>query len=160
MTNNPVGSSNYSIIVSIPAGNSLLLTYKYGMYNVANSASYNALDDEAGFAQNHARYVRTVGAYTMPVDTFGNQFDEPQPFGQLSVGNVSGGTVPISWLGLPGVHLQTSTDLQSGAWVDHPETDGATWTTGHISNNGFISVTNYPAGSSAMFFRLIRPVGL
>ncbi len=160
MTNNPVGSTYYSIIYLIPEGNVLLLTYKYGMYNqAANSGQGNssALDDEAGFAQNHSRYVRTFGNYTLPTDTFGNQFGEPIPFGQLSVGSVSGGTVPISWLGLPGVHLQTSTNLSGAHWVDHPETDGSSWTTGYLTNDGFVSVTNYPAGPSSMFFRLVQP---
>jgi len=159
MTNDPVGPDTniFSYTYLIPAGNSLLLTYKYGMYNAAaNNAS--DLDVESGFGDNHQRYVRTLGSYTLPVDTFGNQFDEPIAFGQLAVGPGPSSEVAISWLGLPGVHLQTSTNLQGSAWVDHPETDGATWTNGYVTNDGFISVTNYPAGSSSMFFRLVRPV--
>jgi len=185
LTNNPPGSTYYSLTYQINGGNSLLLTYKYGMNNAANSASYNDLDDEGGFGQNHQRYIRTAGTCTLPVDTFGNQYDEPVATGNLSVGKISGGTVPITWLGLPGVHLQTSTSLAGNNWVDHPETDGATWSNiGYYSNNvfivvgnagdaegaysnnvvggsigsGFISLTNYPAGSSSMFFRLVRPV--
>lgn len=161
LTNNPVGSSLYSLTLSIPAGNSLLLTYKYGMYNAANPNSYNDLDDEAGFAQNHSRYIRNEGSYTLPVDTFGNQFNEPVAFGQLAVGEPTTGSspkVPISWLGLPGVQLQTSTNLNGNHWVSHPETDGATWTNGYISNNGFISVTNVPVSGKQLYFRLIRPV--
>jgi len=79
----------------------------------------------------------------------------------LSAGNAftanGSRSVPISWLGLPGVHLQSSSSLSGQNWVDHPETDGANWTNGHISNNGFISVTNWPTGTSKTFFRLVRP---
>jgi hypothetical protein len=160
LTNNPSGNTNlYSITLLIPKGNSLLLTYKYGMNNAANSASYNNLDDEGGFGQNHARYVRTETNYTLPTDTFGNQFQEPIAFGELSAGPASGGNVPVTWLGLPGVELQTATSLSSPNWVTHPETDGAGWANGTISNNGFVSATNYPtSGGNTTFFRLIRPV--
>jgi hypothetical protein len=145
LTNNPVGSSNYSLTISFPAGTPLALTYKY---------SINGQDNEAASGQNHLRLVRTLGAYTMPTDKFGTQFAEAS-FGQLKVGQRSGATVPISWVGRPGVHLQSSSNLTT--WNDLPNTDGAHWTTGSLSNDGFVSVTNYPAATSPKFFRLVKP---
>ena len=57
----------------------------------------------------------------------------------------------MSWLGRPGVHLQTTTNLAQWSWQDLLATDGATWSNGTMSTNGFVSVTNYPtSGSSAV----------
>jgi hypothetical protein len=133
MTNNPP-SLVYSIEVLIPAGNSISVVYKYGI---------NGADNEAGFALNHLRYIRSSGSYTMPVDTFGNQLAEPS-FGNLKVGAVSGGHVPVTWLGRRGVRLQTSSNLTSGSWVTHAETDG-------------LNATNWPANGGTLFFRLVKP---
>lgn len=134
MTNNPIGSSNYSIQVHIPAGYPVEISYKYGI---------DGNDDEAGFATNHVRYIRTTGNYTMPQDTFGSMIQE-QSFGNLAIGPKSGGNVPITWLGRPGVHLQVRTNLITGAWIDLPATDAH-------------SATNYPVGAGASYFRLINP---
>jgi hypothetical protein len=157
MTNNPIGSDIFSLQVLIPRGNPLLLHYKYGM---VFSGQTTSVDDEAPANQNHGRYVRTANNYTMPLDRFGNQYGEPD-WGLLNVGAASGGHVPVTWLGRPHVHLQTSTNLTS--WVDRPETDGAGWTTGTLQSpsdgtgNGFISRTNYSTGGGKSFFRLIKP---
>ncbi len=121
-------------------------TYKYGI---------NGNDDEAPPNSNHVRFVRTTGAYTLPRDTFGAQLVEPS-FGLLSAGPASAGSVAISWLGRPGVHLQANTALSGGTWQDLLNTDGATWTQGHASTNGLVSVTNYPAMGAKTFFRLIK----
>jgi hypothetical protein len=148
LTNNPVGSELYSIMMTIPKGNPVALTYKY---------SINGTDNEAGFAQNHVRYVRQGTTYTLPMDTFGNQYNEPGfPVG-LSIGAPSGGKALISWLGRPGVHLQTKSGLAGGSWYNALETDGNVWTTGITSTNGFVSRTNYPVGATPTFFRLIKP---
>jgi hypothetical protein len=147
VTNNPVGSAIYTITLTIPHANPVALTYKY---------SINGPDNEAAAAQNHFRYIRTTLNYTMPVDKFGNQYAEPS-FGQLSIGAASTGHVPVSWLGRPGVHLQTAAAL-GAAWQDRFETDGTNWTSGVSSTNGFISITNYPVGAGATFFRLIKPL--
>ncbi len=153
LTNNPIGSLIYSIDILLPAGSSIQQTYKYGI---------NANDDEAGSGNNHVRYVRTTGRYVMPMDKFGTQHGEPASFGQLSASTASAGRVPVTWLGLPHVHLQTSTNLT--AWADRPETDGASgWTSGTLQSpsdgtgNGFISSTNYSTGSGRTFFRLVQP---
>jgi hypothetical protein len=147
LTNNPIGSELYQIGVLIPKGNSVALTYKY---------SINGIDNEAPSGQNHVRDVRTTGTYALPLDTFGHQYGEPS-FGQLAAGRASGGRVPVSWLGRPGVHLQTKADLSSGSWQDLLNTDGANWANGYSSTNGFISVTNYPTSAAKTFFRLIKP---
>jgi len=155
LTNNPVGSSNYSLTLLIQKGNPLPLTYKYGIYDGSNP---NALDNEAPSGQNHYRYIRQAPNYSLPTDTFGFQFGEPVAFGNLTAGAAVAGRVPISWLGEPGVRLQSTASLSAGTvWTDLFETDGTNWLNGHISNNGFVSVTNYPTGGGKTFFRLIRP---
>ena len=154
MTENPVGSTNYTITLLVLKGNPLSLAYKFGIFDGTNPSG---LDNEAASGQNHSRYIRQAPNYTMPTDVFGNIFGEPVKFGNLSVGKAVSGHVPISWLGLPGVHLQTATGVVGGAWVDLFNTDGTNWTAGFVSNNGFVSVTNYPTSAGQTFFRLIEP---
>lgn len=115
------------------AGSPVVVNYKYGI---------DGSDNEAGFGQNHVRYIRGYGTYYMPMDTFGNQVVE-QSFGNLAIAQPSGGHVPITWLGRPGVHLQVSSNV-NGPWVDHPETDA-------------LSSTNWPLGGSSLYFRLVHP---
>ena len=146
LTNNPVGGSVYSIDLLLPQGSPVQQTYKYGI---------NGNDDEAPAGSNHVRFVRTTGTYTLPRDTFGAQYVEPS-FGLLSAGPAAGGSVPVSWLGRPGVHLQASQTLPGGTWQDLLNTDGALWTQGHASTNGLVSLTNYPATGPKTFFRLIK----
>jgi hypothetical protein len=109
-------------------------TYKYGI---------NGADNEAAVNSNHMRPIRTTGTYVMPLDQFANQFAEPS-FGNLQASHTAPGHALISWLGRPGVHLQTRTNLTTSLWVDHMETDG-------------LSATNWPVGSGNLFFRLIKP---
>jgi hypothetical protein len=148
LTNNPIGSEVYSGQFLIPLGSALKTTYKY---------SINGGDNEAGSGNDRGRYIRSTvtGAYSFPMDTFGSQYNEPS-FGQLAVGKMSAGTVPLSWLGAPNVQVQTCTNLTSGSWVSHPETSGAVWSAGINSTNGLVSVTNWPAGSGKLFFRLMQ----
>jgi len=132
--NSPAGSQVYTFTRMFPAGSSRLVTYKY---------SINGNDDEAGFAQNHTRYIRsTNGVYAMPLDTFTVQYGEPK-FGNLGIGAKTGGAFPLSWFGYPGVSLQTATNV-AGPWVTVPNTDGG-------------SSTNWPAGNGGRYFRLIQP---
>lgn len=133
MVNNPAGSAIYTLQLTVPAGTALAVDYKYGI---------NGADDEAGFQDNHIRYIRTDGSYVMPLDKFGNQYVEPA-FGNLATAQPVAGKIPITWLGLPNVHLQSATSL-SGPWTDHPETAG--WNS-----------TNWPVGSGSQFFRLVQP---
>jgi hypothetical protein len=135
MVNDPPGSEIYTLTLVVPKGTSLQLTYKYGI---------DGYDNEAAVGQNHVRLVRSAqGNYTMPMDQFGKQLVEPS-FGNLAIGSPSSGNIPITWLGRPGVHLQTSTNLANGTWQDHVETDG-------------LGSTNWPVGDGAVFFRLIKP---
>jgi len=131
---NDGNSQVYSITLLMPKGNSLALTYKY---------SINGFDNEAASGLNHFRYVRTVGQYTLPLDQFGNQYIEPS-FGNLNASPSTLGQVLVSWLGRPGVHLQTRSSLSAGAWQDHAETDG-------------LMSTNWPATGGSLFFRLTKP---
>ena len=134
LTNNPVGSKLYSLPLLVPKNSPIQLTYKY---------SINGSDNEAAANNNHVRYIRQVGSYTMPLDTFGTMTTEPS-FGNLKAGPASAGHVLISWLGRPGVHLQGRSSLSTGSWQDYPATDG-------------LSSTNWPVSDSSTFFRLIRP---
>jgi hypothetical protein len=134
LTNNPVGSGIYSVDILVPKGSPVVQVYKYGI---------NGSDNEAAVNSNHSRPIRTTGTYVMPLDQFGNQYVEPS-FGNLQASHATPGNVLISWLGRPGVHLQSRANLTSAPWVDHMETDG-------------LSSTNWPAGSGSQFFRLIKP---
>ena len=154
-------SSVYTNTFVIPAGTPLAFDYKYGM----DTNNYgNCADDEAGFAQNHHRVIRStaMNPYVLPTDNFGNMYSEPfftsgsTGGADLSVGSPSGGKIPVMWLGRPGAHLQVNTDLAGGSWQDLAETDGTNWSAGFSSTNGFVSQTNWPASSKA-FFRIVRP---
>ena len=148
LTNNPVGSWLYQADVLIPKGNNVALTYTY---------SINLNLDEAPSGQSHVRYARTTGTYKLPLDTFGNMYNEPS-FGQLAAGKASGANVAVSWLGRPGVYLQTKPSVAaSGPWQNLVNTGDGTWMNGYPSANGLISVTNYPTSGGTLFFRLVKP---
>lgn len=145
------GGLIYTFTYMVPKGNLVRVQYKYGFDNGSVQ-----IDNEAPSGQDHVRYIRTsaTGTYVMPVDTYGNQYNEPA-FGELSAGPASGGTVPVKWLGRPGVRLQSSSSV-AGVWTDHYQTDGTNWSAGASSTNGFVSSTNWP-NSGSQFFRLIKP---
>jgi hypothetical protein len=129
-----VGNSEvYTNTLLIPKGNPVALTYKYGI---------DGFDDEAGFEENHVRYIRNTGSCVLPMDTFGTQLVEPV-VGALNIAPSTPGHVNVSW-GRLGVHLQTSTDLASGLWSDVLGTEAQ-------------SSTNYPVGPGETFFRLVKP---
>lgn len=144
-----VGSSLlYSGSYSVPAGHSLQVNYKYGIYHNTSTYMTNC-DNEASPNLNHARYIRASGTYNFPVDIFGmeqtNQAAATEPpFGSLAIGKPAAGYLPITWLGLPGVYLQYSTNLASTNWVKLNATSGT-------------SATNWPIGGGSQFFRLIQP---
>jgi hypothetical protein len=165
-----VGSSTiYTNTIYLPAGTPVALSYQYGM----DPGGFNGgpLEDEAPVEAVHYRAVRTTGfsPYVMPMDTFTNQ-PYVEPFfstgnigangnlagGNLTVGALTGGKVPVSWLGRPGARLQVSTSLNSPVWETLAATDGTNWTAGYSSTNGFVSVTNWPSSGDA-FFRLVKP---
>jgi len=131
--NNPVGSDVFTFTYVFPAGHARAVTYKY---------SINGADDEAGFAANHFRYIRsTNGVYNFPMDTFGTQYVEPK-VGGLAIGQPAAGMVPVTWLAYPNVSLQSSTNLLN--WQD-------------VANTTAASATNWPATNRSIYFRLIQP---
>lgn len=127
------GDKIYTWQITLPKGANPQVQYKYGI---------ESGDNEAPSGQDHMRYVRATGTYVMPIDTFGTQTQEIS-FGNLAIAPATGGKVQLTWLGRPGVHLQTATNL-GGAWVDDMATDG-------------LMATNYTIGTTPMFFRLIKP---
>jgi hypothetical protein len=159
---NPLGSGIYSNTIAAPLGTTVAFAYKYGI-GIATNGDLGPEDNEAPDGQNHYRVVRTTatGAYTMPQDKFGNQYQEPffnalaRNGGQLTIGTPSANIVPVTWLGRPGAHLQVSTNLL-GAWQDLIQTDGTNWTIRSSSTNGFVSRTDWPAVGDT-FFRLVKP---
>jgi hypothetical protein len=138
------GDSIYTCQYLVPKGKTVRVQYKYGI---------DSNDNEAASGSDHVRYIRSVGTYVMPVDTFGSiANNEPAPgFGDLTIGPASGGHVLVSWLGRPGVFLQASSDLNNAAsWVTHLESAA------YGSPSGIYS-TNYPSSAGATFFRLVKP---
>jgi hypothetical protein len=154
-------SSIYTNTITIPAGTPVKFVYLYGMD--PSSQNGGPLVDENTNGVNHNRVLRSIGfnPYVLPMDTFGDQYNEPlfssanTAGGDLTVGPVSAGKVPVSWLGRPGAHLQSATSL-TGVWTDYPNTDGTNWTAGSSTTNGFMSVTNWPSSGNT-FFRLVKP---
>jgi hypothetical protein len=164
-----VGSTTiYTNTIILPAGTPVALQYQYGMDPY--SLNGGPMADESTSGNNHFRVVRSTdsGVYTMPTDTFGNQYQEPffSPGniggigslvdGNLKVAPAAGGLVAVSWLGRPGAQLQVSSNLAGGGWQSLAATDGTNWTAGYSSTNGLVSQTNWPAGGNA-FFRLVKP---
>ena len=165
-----VGTSTiYTNIFILPAGTPIALSYQYGID--PSSANLGPVEDETASGDIHYRVVRATkfNPYTFATDIFTSQpYDEPLlsvgninaignvAGGNLTVGPAAGGTVPVSWLGRPGATLQVSASLAGGVWQNIPATDGTNWTAGFSSTNGFVSVTNWPAGGNAVF-RLVKP---
>ncbi|HXT10021.1 MAG TPA: hypothetical protein VN873_00510 [Candidatus Angelobacter sp.] len=152
----------YTNTIIMPAGTPVSFEYKYGMDE--NAINGGPSDNEAGFAQNHYRVVRSsaMNPYIMPTDKFGNQYREPffnsgnETATQLAVTPATPGTVAITWLGRPGAHLQVTTNL-NGNWQDLLATDGTNWVGGFNNpTNGFVSQTNYPVSGNALF-RVVKP---
>jgi hypothetical protein len=131
------GDHIYTSQYLVPKGKTLRVQYKYGI---------DSSDNENASGSDHVRYIRSVGTYVLPLDTFGSiTNNEPAPgFGNLKIGPASGGHVPITWLGLSGVHLQSAGNLTGGVWQDLMATEG-------------LSSTNYPISTAPVFFRLIKP---
>lgn len=141
LTNYPVGSDFYQVVMNIPGG-TRRLQYKFGVDGPNHGVN---LDNENPTYQDHVKYIRNDAAsYTLPVSEFGNLYlsslVEPV-FGNLAVGAVAGGNAPITWLGGPCVTLQSRASLTGGAWTDYPTTSSA-------------ASTNWPATGSQQFFRL------
>jgi hypothetical protein len=147
LTNGTSGDWIYSQTVLVPKGSSVQLVYKYGIDDQTGATSLN---NEAPDGSDRVRYIRQTGSYILARDTFGTQTVESS-FGELTIVTPSAGHVPVSWLGRPGVYLQTSTSLSNpAAWVTHLESAA------YGSPRGIYS-TNYPTSAGATFFRLVKP---
>ena len=163
-------SSIYTNTIVIPAGTPIAVSYQYGMD--PSQQNGGPLEDEAVSGANHFRVIRSTasGMYVMPVDQFtngpyveplfapGNIYENMGTLGggDLSVSAVSGGKVPVTWLGRPGAHLQSATTV-NGPWTDIPATDGTNWTNGVSTVNGLLSETNWPVANGMALFRLVKP---
>ncbi len=134
LTNDPGTSIYYSMEpYLVPKGHSVALTYKYGI---------NGADNEAASGNNHIRYIRLLGNYTMPLDKFGSMVRE-EVVGSATAAR-SGNQIVVSWNGRPGVHLQSRASLTSGSWTDVAGTEGA-------------SSASFPVSGAPSYFRLIKP---
>lgn len=136
---NIVPTSTYQVTVTIPKGKTLGQKYKY---------TINGYDNEAAGGTDHYRYIRSLSgvSYTMPLDNFGTNPVPPvveQATGNLQIGAVSGGTIPISWPGLQCLTLQVRSSVTGGLWTDVPATDGT-------------SSTNWPVGPGPQYFRWVK----
>ena len=146
MTNNPAGSDFYEVTLPIAAGSSRAVTFKFGLFDPNNDPSAHGwLDNESPQYADHVQYVRTFSpTFTLPVAQFGTNYAairvEPA-WGNLNAGTPSAGVVPITWLGLPCVTLQTTTGLPTASWTDLPATDAQ-------------SSTNWPNAGGVQLFRL------
>lgn len=111
------------------------LEYKYGI---------QSNDNEAPSGANHVRYIdSSTNTYVLPVDTFGTMYQESE-VGPLTLSKQPAGYVTLTWMGRPGINLQTNTNLTSGAWVDVPGTDG-------------ISTKVLPLATGQQYYRLVKP---
>jgi len=138
LTNGTSGDHLYSGTFLVPQGNPLQLVYKF---------SINGTDNELPMNVNHTRYIRNEANYNMPLDSFGTKVTET-PLGGMTIGAPSGGSIPVSWVGLPSAYLQTATSIL-GPWTSHPET------VAYGSVSGIYS-TNYPMSGQAIYFRAVK----
>lgn len=108
------GDGIYSEKILFPRGSAVRVQYKYGI---------NGLDNEAPAFNDHVRYIRALGDYVMPVDTFGVIVVEADP-GTLTITRTSPTQVTLTWNGRPGLRLQSASSLAPGDFADVPGTDG------------------------------------
>jgi hypothetical protein len=126
----------YTIQVNVPRGAQTRVTYKYGI---------NSEDNEAAVGNDHVRYIRATGTYTMPLDKFGAATQETRDaeVGGLNIARGADGHLTITWNGAAGVKLQR-VDLNTGAATDVPGTEGQS------------SADVVPTEPMA-FYRLVKP---
>ena len=108
----------YSIKFESLAGDSRKTEYKY---------SINGADNEAGFQDNHIRYVRESGTYVFPRDTFGEMIREaellPADVGPIRISGPVDGMVTVSWEN-PDAILQSSESMINESWTEVPDSQG------------------------------------
>lgn len=112
------GDGIYSIKFQALAGQPKRVEYKF---------SINGEDSEAGFQNNHIRYIRETGNYPLPVDQFGNMVREPEVLssnlGVITINGPIDGMVTLSWENTDAV-LQHSESLIPGSWQNIPNSQG------------------------------------
>lgn len=126
----------YTWQYTLPRGASARLAYKY---------SINNADNEAAAGNDHIRYVRAGGSYTLPLDVFGTMTQETlvEAPGDIAIRVGTAGKVVLTWQGAPGIKVQRMSDVTGGTVETINETDG-------------LSSYEVPATGTAAFFRLVR----
>ena len=129
----------YSIRFQAFTGQSRKVEYKFAI---------NGEDNEAGFRDNHIRYIRETGSYSLPLDQFGNMVREPEilpsDLGSITINAPVNGVITVSWTNTDAV-LQQSTSLTPDSWQDVPSSQG--------SREMMFSATDITAN----YFRLATP---
>jgi len=133
------GDGFYSIKFQAFAGQSRKVEYKF---------SINGEDNEAGFQDNHIRYIRETGSYPLPGDQFGDMVREPEilpsDLGSITISGPVNGMIMVSWDNADAV-LQQSTNLTSESWENVSGSQG--------TREMMFSVT----GITENYFRLAAP---
>ena len=129
------GDLIYTLTRVIPKGTSRMLDYKFAI---------ESLDNEAGFADNHVRYINADGAYELPIESFGVMIKETgRDLGSISISESDSETLTLSWTGGEGIRLQRASEL-GGEWTNVEGSEGVSTIDVPIEEDG------------AGFFRLIR----
>ncbi len=135
-------SEIYSFTQVIPKGSPRAINYLWVFDDVDGQTG---IQFEPG-NNNRTRYLRTTnGVDVLPLDVWGvglpngNRYEESK-VGNVTIGKPAGGTVPLTWVGYPGLNLQSATNI-NGPWSNVPGTD--------TQNSGNVSTT-----PSQQFFRL------
>ena len=112
------GDGIYSIKFGAVAGDSKKAEYKY---------SVNGADNEAGFQDNHIRFIRQPEDYAFPLDAFGDMVREPEALptepGPIAISHPVDGMVTVTWEN-PDAILERSESMTTGSWIEVPDSQG------------------------------------
>ena len=112
------GDGIYSIKFEAFEGDPKKAEYKY---------SINGADNEAGFQDNHVRYIRDTESYAFPRDTFGEMIREPEELpmelGSINISGPVDGMVTVTWEN-PVAILQRSQSMMNDSWIEVPDSQG------------------------------------
>ncbi|RCL39069.1 MAG: hypothetical protein DBX00_02240 [Verrucomicrobia bacterium] len=108
------GDGIYTIRFQALAGQSKKVEYKFAI---------NGEDNEAGFRDNHIRYIRETGNYPLPLDQFGDMVREPEilpaNLGEITIEGPVDGMITIRWDNTDAI-LQHSASLTPDSWKNVP----------------------------------------
>ena len=108
------GDGIYTIRFQALAGQSKKVEYKFAI---------NGEDNEAGFRDNHIRYIRETGNYPLPLDQFGDMVREPEilpaNLGEITIEGPVDGMITIRWNNTDAI-LQHSANLTPESWQNVP----------------------------------------